>query len=196
MNAKQIASAKTAELVAFFNANCAAVGVKPVAKFADRKTAERRVAELVAKLPKPAKTEAAKYTQGTCPACGDSTNGITCGTVINLHGKQEVINEHEAMCHVCGHQFNYETGKALPKKGAANPQAGKHIAESWKDADTYAARITRNNVKVDGVVYTSVREAFVKLGLPLGTHIKFRMNLKAAGKLTDAGGRKWVVLAA
>lgn len=138
MNTAQIAAAKTAELVAFFNANCVAVGVKSVAKFADRKTAERRVAELVAKLPKPAKG----------------------------------------------------------KKVATNPLAGKHIAESWKDPEVFAARITRNNVKVDGTVFASVRDAFVKLGLPLGTHIKFRMELKAAGKLTDAAGRKWVVLAA
>lgn len=196
MNATQISAAKTAELVAFFNANCAAAGAKPVAKFADRKTAERRVAELVAKLPKPAKTEAAAYKVGTCPKCGDSTNGITCGKVVTLKGKQEVINEHEAMCHVCGHEFDYETGKPLRKKAAVNPGAAKQIAESWKDESVYAARVTRNNVKVDGVVYTSVREAFVKLGLPMGTHIKFRMNLKAAGKLTDGAGRKWAILPA
>lgn len=194
MNAKQISAAKTAELVAFYNANCAVVGKKPVSKFADRKTAEKRVAELVASLPKQ-KTEGAAYVKGTCPKCGDSANGITCGHVVNLKGKQEVVNEHEAMCHVCGHEFNYETGKALRKAGATNPGAAKQIAASWKDPEVFAARITRNNVKVDGTVYTSVREAFIKLGLPLGQHIKFRMSLKAAGKL-EGFGKKWVVLAA
>lgn len=138
MNSKQISAAKTAELVAFYNANCAVAGKKPVSKFADRKTAEKRVAELVAALPTP---------------------------------------------------------KAPRKVATVNPGAAKQIAASWKDPEVFAARITRNNVKVDGTVYTSVREAFVKLGLPLGQHIKFRMNLKAAGKL-EGFGKKWVVLAA
>lgn len=43
-----ISTATTAELVAYFNAHSA----KPVKKFADRKTAERRVAALMATLPK------------------------------------------------------------------------------------------------------------------------------------------------
>jgi transcription elongation factor Elf1 len=193
MNAKQISAAKTAELVAFYNANCAVVGKKPVSKFADRKTAEKRVAELVASLPKP-KTEGAAYRRGTCPKCGNQTD-ITCGKVVNLKGKQEVVNEHEALCHSCGHEFNYETGKALRKAAATNPGAAKQIAASWKDPEVFAARITRNNVKVDGTVYTSVREAFIKLSLPLGQHIKFRMQLKVAGKL-EGFGKKWVVLAA
>jgi hypothetical protein len=44
-----LTTAKTAELVAFYNEHAA----KPVTKFADRKTAERRVSELLATL-KPA----------------------------------------------------------------------------------------------------------------------------------------------
>lgn len=196
MNATAISAAKTAELVAFFNANCSIAGVKPVAKFADRKTAERRVTELVAKLPKPAKTEAANYVVGTCPKCGDSQNGITCGRVIEVGGHQKVINEHQAMCHVCGHEFDCETGKALRKRGAVNPGAAKQISESWKDSGVAAARVTRHSVKVDGVAYTSARVAFIELGLPLGTHIKFRMALKAAGKITDGAGRKWVAIEA
>lgn len=196
MNTTQISAAKTAELVAFFNAHCSIVGAKPVAKFADRKTAERRVAELVAALPKPAKTEAAKYTQGTCPKCCDSQNGITCGEVIELHGHQKIINEHQATCHVCGHEFDYDTGKALRKRGAVNPGAAKQIAESWKDSHVAAARVARHSVSVDGKPFTSVRVAFIELSLPLGTHIKFRMALKAAGKLTDGAGRKWVAIEA
>lgn len=42
-----VQAATTAELVAFYNANAAA----PVKKFADRKTAERRVAALIETLP-------------------------------------------------------------------------------------------------------------------------------------------------
>lgn len=196
MNATQVAAAKTPELVAFFNANCSIVGVKAVAKFADRKTAERRVTELVAKLPKPAKTEAASYVQGTCPKCGDSQNGITCGRVIEVGGHQKVINEHQAMCHVCGHEFDYETGKALRKRGTVNPGAAKQISESWKDSAVAAARVNRHSVSVDGKSFSSVRVAFIELGLPLGTHIKFRMALKAAGKLTDGAGRNWTAVEA
>lgn len=141
MNTAQISAAKTAELVAFYNAHCAAAGAKPVAKFADRKTAERRVAELIAKLPKSVDSEAA----------------------------------------------------SKKKRSVANPGAAKQIAASWRDPEVAAARITRNGVRVDGVQYDSVRAAFVELGLPLGTHIKFRMALKAANKLTDGAGRKWVL---
>ena len=43
-----ITTATTAELVAFYNANAST----PVKKFADRKTAERRVAALIESLPK------------------------------------------------------------------------------------------------------------------------------------------------
>ena len=46
MNANQIASATAAQLVSFYNAHAAA----PVKRFADRKTAERRVAALVAEI--------------------------------------------------------------------------------------------------------------------------------------------------
>jgi hypothetical protein len=46
-----ISTASAAELVAFFNANCERAGMKPVKKFADRKTAERRVDAMIAALP-------------------------------------------------------------------------------------------------------------------------------------------------
>ena len=56
MTTKEIKEAKTAELVAFYNENIDELPTnirgsrKPVAKFADRKTAERRVTNLVADL--------------------------------------------------------------------------------------------------------------------------------------------------
>lgn len=48
-----ITTATTAELVAFYNANAST----PVKKFADRKTAERRVAALIETLPTEAKAK-------------------------------------------------------------------------------------------------------------------------------------------
>lgn len=48
-----IQTATTAELVNFFNENCDVIGAKPVKRFADRKSAETRVAKLMAEMPAP-----------------------------------------------------------------------------------------------------------------------------------------------
>ena len=48
-----ISTATTAELVSFYNDNCEKVGKAAVKRFADRKTAEKRVAALMAELPAP-----------------------------------------------------------------------------------------------------------------------------------------------
>lgn len=42
---------------------------------------------------------------------------------------------------------------------------------------------TKHKVTANGVEYGSTTKAFEALKLPLGRHIKFRMKLKAAGKL-------------
>jgi hypothetical protein len=170
--------------------------VKPVTKFADRKTAERRVTELLATL-KPAAKPA--YVVGTCPNCGATTD-ITCGTVVESHGRQHVTNEHEALCHNCGHEFNYDTGRALKRRSAAaNPDRSAAIAASWKNKDVAARRATRHAVRVTDPSngqgnYKSVREAFLVLALPLGRHIKFRGALKAAGS-AEIQGFKFAIVA-
>lgn len=174
-----VSTATTAELVAFYNEHNAD---KPVKKFADRKTAERRVSALLATV-KPAKKA---YVVGTCPNCG-ATSDITCGTVVELHGRQHVKNEHEALCHSCGHEFNYDTGRKLRKAAAKSPDRSAAIAASWTDKKVAAARATRHGVRVTDPRggqgnYKSVREAFMVLALPIGQHIKFRGALKAAGK--------------
>jgi predicted RNA-binding Zn-ribbon protein involved in translation (DUF1610 family) len=200
MNSINVSTAKTSELVAFYNAHA----VKPVTKFADRKTAERRVTELLATL-KPAAKPA--YVVGTCPNCGATTD-ITRGTVVESHGRKHVTNEHEALCHNCGHEFNYDTGRALKRRSAAaNPDRSAAIAASWKNKDVAARRATRHAVRVTGVGavagvtgaqgtgnYKSVREAFLVLALPLGRHIKFRGALKAAGS-AEIQGFKFAIVA-
>src|ERR1700741_2408257 len=50
MNVITIASAKTADLVKFYNDFAERIALTPVKKFADRATAEKRVADFVAKL--------------------------------------------------------------------------------------------------------------------------------------------------
>jgi len=68
------------------------------------------------------------------------------------------------------------------------------VAASWSDAGVKAARSQRNGVLVNGKTeYKSVRAAFVALGLPIGSHIKFRMKLKADGK-AEFDGHEFVLM--
>ncbi|CZY40764.1 Uncharacterised protein [Enterobacter hormaechei] len=55
-----IETAATKDLITFYNANCEKVGKTPVKKFADRKTAEKRVAALLAELPEEKKEKKVK----------------------------------------------------------------------------------------------------------------------------------------
>ena len=73
--------------------------------------------------------------------------------------------------------------KPAKDKKVSNSARSSAIANSWRDPATAAARAERTRVSVNGVVYRSVRAAFVELGLRLTKHIKFRGELKAAGIL-------------
>jgi transcription elongation factor Elf1 len=176
-----VQTATTAELVQFYNTHAA----KPVKKFADRKTAERRVADLMKSVP--------NANEFRCPECG-ATENLTCGEVKILRGMQHIVNEHIADCHNCGHEWNTLTGRPV-RKVAANPERSAAIATSWKDKKVAAARAARHAVVVttpkgEKRELRSVREAFMVLALPLGQHIKFRGALKAAGK-AEFGGYKF-----
>lgn len=197
-----VQTATTAELVAFYNAHAN----KPVNKFADRKTAERRVNELMAgiKFSKPSAKKAAALSStkvtpvahtgsDACPRCG-ATADITCGEVKELHGKQHLVNEHIAFCHTCGHSWDVNTGRKVSDKAPKKDHGprGEKIAASWQDKRVAAARATRHAVRVTDPrggqgSYRSVREAFMVLALPLGQHIKFRGALKASGKAEIQG---------
>lgn len=67
------------------------------------------------------------------------------------------------------------------------------IAASWTVAETATKRTTRHHVKVEGMFFRSVKQAFEHFELPLKEHIKFRMQLKAAGTLT-AYGMEWEIV--
>ena len=195
-----ITTATTAELVAFYNAHNA----KPVKKFADRKTAERRCAALLPKVAAEHIMAAAQRAVAAdnahelrCPECGDTEN-LTCGAVKILRGKQHVVNEHIADCHMCGHEWNTLTGKPV-RKSAASPERSAAIAASWQDKKVAKARAARHAVAVvtpEGkkAVHRSVKEAFMIWALPLGQHIKFRGALKAAGKANFNGYKFTVVI--
>lgn len=181
MNANQVSSAATAELVAFFNKHAA----KSVARFADRKTAERRVLVLVAELAAkaPAKKVAAKRAtyaeQHTCPSCGATADQTPAG----LEG---TAAESRNFCHHCGTEYFPESGKVY-NAPVASASRSAAIAKSWTDAAVASARSERTAVVVkcpDGKkqAFGSVAKAFKHLGLPLAKHIPFRMALKAEGK--------------
>jgi hypothetical protein len=176
-----IKTATTAELVAFYNDHAE----KPVAKFADRKTAERRVAALIETLP----TEApylAELGISECPCCGvHLSNGYTTNDAQRVEGLP-LLNKHEYLCLGCGDEFG-----PLIKGRSENRAAG--VAASWTNPDIAAKRAQRSAVEVDGEAFRSVRQAFAQLGLPMKEHINFRMLLKEHGQLNDYG-RSWKIV--
>lgn len=85
-------------------------------------------------------------------------------------------------------------------KVPADPESTKakraeSITNSWKDPAVAAKRAERHAVRVDGHEYRSMMAAFQALGLPTSKLVKFRMRLKAEGKLTEFG-REWVAIEA
>lgn len=174
MKSIDIKSASAAELVAFFNAH----SEKPVKRFADRATAEKRVAALMAAAPveKSYGEEVSGFK--CCPACNiDLHNGIgQHGDEVN--GKKIKHEKFMFACLGCGHEF----GTAIP--GAHVPDAARSagVAKSWADASVRAARSARHAVTVNGVAYGSVMKAFIALGLPKSKLIRFRGELKKAGE--------------
>jgi hypothetical protein len=67
------------------------------------------------------------------------------------------------------------------------------IKISWDNPKVREKRLNRQHIKVDGTTYKSVKEAFIKLGMPIGSHIRFRMKLKKAKTLV-VENRTWEVL--
>jgi cell wall-associated NlpC family hydrolase len=214
MTAEQIAAAKTSELVAFYNANVPAEKVikkfadrataesrvselvaelskaeketKAASKKAekagdighregtDRRTTKRGTAADRKEQGEIVKTRLA---EGKCPFCGgheDITHGST-------EDNPNLYNNY-LTCHPCGITYHKRTGKEYVAPDTAARSAA--IAASWADPAVKAARSERHHVRVHGVEYRSVREAFKALSLPDSQHIKFRMTLKAAGKAT------------
>lgn len=135
MQELNIRAATAKQLLEYYNAHAA----EPVRRFADRPTAERRCRELQATLsflaahPVPAEENfmipTKPYSVGTCPKCG-ATQDITCGQIRERAGRQEVINEHEAFCHNCGHEFNYETGGPVVRRKRSAPSGRQRPAMS------------------------------------------------------------------
>lgn len=146
-----LTTTKTADLVAFYNSAAQHLGGAAVKKFADRATAEKRVAALINGRLIPAGL--------FCPVCDA--------------GRPLVWVAGQRSCKHCASKIPSENKRSDATR------------RTWSDPAVAAARTARTAVSVDGKgKFKSVRDAFLALGLPLSGHIKFRMNLKAAGRLS------------
>lgn len=151
-----------------------------------------------------------------CPKCAAKLDVRGVGEFTALaqkYGRDEALatQKQEWQCLRCGAEWGEYMTKAPkkgPRKGAKPPKDPKPkaapgdraaaIARSWADPEIAAKRKARHavtvvNEKGHTTMYRSVPDAFRSLGLPMGTMIKFRMKLKAAGAL-EAHGYKWTVM--
>lgn len=209
MNANQVPSAKTSELVAFYNHH----SDKPVSKFQDRATAERRVLALIASLPSEAdysrhpdlsrmiapnplavrpaaEREAtvarahAKSRHPECPACGESIDQTYAGEEGTAAGER-------FFCHHCSTEYTSE-GKIF-KRPASSASRSEAIAATWQRPEVAASRTKRVAVKVRGAgEFKSVPEAFRALRLPVSKVIPFRLEVQKTGEATfEFGGKRY-----
>lgn len=129
-------------------------------------------------LPKLVKVDGYAAEMMQCPVCLDKTewSSITAAAVEGKPGSDRNF------CHDCGTEFYPGNGRIYKKPNTTGLRS-LAIVQTWKNPDTKEKRSERHKVFVNGNEYRSVREAFTKLGLPMNKHIKFRMELKAKGKL-------------
>lgn len=194
-----VQAATTKALVAFYNAHNVD---SPVAKFSDRKTAERRVMAVIKSLEIIAE-------QG-----GDVESGELVETAVvhktrasravnpepespNAHIAEDEITEEQALAELALMKARDATAKTTPKVGAKSGLTlSQAIAASWADPSVAAARMTRHGVVVtcNGSTgeFKSVRAAFSALGLPDSKHIRFRMKVKELGQaIFEHEGQKY-----
>jgi len=189
MNTINVTTAKTAELVAFYNEHTG----KSIKKFQNRATAERRVQDLIDSLEE-AMTEQdqqaldireeqedqelkAATGRTHCPACD-----------VHLSNGYD-INEKTggAICMGCGHEWGGKGASEFSEKRS------RGIKESWQNKEVAAARTRRHAVIVSGgsldgpTEFKSVPAAFKALGLPMNKMPIFRKNLKFEGVAEDFG---------
>ncbi len=162
-NIEAIREAKTSELVTFYNAHNVE---KPVTKFSDRKTAEKRCIALFEAL-------SALEEAPVAPAAPAVT-----------HKPRKVAEKKE----VDTDNLSDEEFKAQMLSGSERKSNAAAIAASWANPDVYNARLKRDGVAVTAngktAEFKSVRAAFAALNLPDSKHIRFRMKLKEAKSAT------------
>jgi hypothetical protein len=197
---EDVKAASMKELVAFYNAHNADNLIK---KFADRKTAERRVMAVIGSL-------AIIEAQGGDIETGELAKGITDeeqkaideeekAAVYRIRASRQVTPEEESPnAHIPEEEITEEQARAELEQIKAAASKGKPvskssgislsaaIAASWADPVVADKRMTRNGVTVTvngkSAEFKSVRAAFEAFKLPDSKHIRFRMLVKKEGK--------------
>lgn len=189
-----VIATKTADLVAFYNANS---GSKPIKKFADRRTAETRVIALIESLNALDEPSNESPIPDAKPSEEVSSNVKTHKARAVVKKSEPTQEELDAMTDEEYEAFvksglndsaNCVVQNGTPSHRRSNSEG---IAKSWDNKEVAQKRLTRNGVMVEGVgEFKSVRAAFAALGLPDSKHIRFRMKLKEAGRLNFEFGNK------
>ncbi|AXF41791.1 hypothetical protein [Pseudomonas phage E79] len=177
-----IQNAEMKELVAFYNAHNADATVK---RFSDRKTAERRCLAILNALP----AEEEAFQEEEAPAKVYKTRTSKKKEEEKAEEEdlkpEEEITEEEALEEI---RKMREEAKNAPEKVKEAKDLSAAIANSWKDPEVSKKRTQRHGVAVTVKgkrgEFRSTNAAFIEFGLPSSKHIRFRMQLKAAGKLT------------
>lgn len=189
-----VIATKTADLVAFYNANS---GSKPIKKFADRRTAETRVIALIESL------NALDEPSNESPI-PDAKPREEVSSNVKTHKARAVVKKaeptQEELDAMTDEEYEAFVKSGLNDSADCVVQNGtpshrrsnsEGIAKSWDNKEVAQKRLTRNGVMVEGVgEFKSVRVAFAALGLPDSKHIRFRMKLKEAGRLNFEFGNK------
>lgn len=189
-----VIATKTADLVAFYNANS---GSKPIKKFADRRTAETRVIALIESLnalDEPSNESPIPDAKPREEVSSDVKTHKARAVVKKAEPTQEELDamtdeEYEAFVKSgLNDSANCVVQNGTPSHRRSNSEG---IAKSWDNKEVAQKRLTRNGVMVEDVgEFKSVRVAFAALGLPDSKHIRFRMKLKEAGRLNFEFGNK------
>lgn len=189
-----VIATKTADLVAFYNANS---GLKRIKKFMDRRTAEERVIALIESLnalDEPSNESPIPDAKAREGVSSDVKTHKARAVVKKAEPTQEELDamtdeEYEAFVKSgLNDSADCVVQNGTPSHRRSNSEG---IAKSWDNKEVAQKRLTRNGVMVEGVgEFKSVRVAFAALGLPDSKHIRFRMKLKEAGRLNFEFGNK------
>jgi hypothetical protein len=167
-----VQNASMAELLAYFNANS---GKPPVKRFADRKSAEKRVLALPASAAPSNERTAMNDSGAFRPFTVIGTDQPAADATTSAESAAAPPKKEATMA---------ATKKKTTSKKKANGDRSAAVQATWDDPKVRKARATHHKVKVANTIYRSVIDAFKQLGLPMGRAIGFRLKLKAEGKQT------------
>lgn len=178
-----VKAATTKELVMLWNSRNVD---KPIKKFADRATAEKRIIAMLQEMaeayqasPEGKKVEEASM-EAEQPAVHKARRSVAKEESSD-DGDDENVTEEEALAEIRRMREAQATKKTSVGKTSGLTLSAA-IAKSWERADVAEKRRTRHGVlvQVNGKSneFKSVRSAFAELGLPDEKHIRFRMKLK------------------